>query len=297
MRRFVRTKELPVKPQTSAIFHEGAHYFPVFLHATIDQDHPVGHKRTFVEHEHDFYHIVLYTKGYGEFSMEGVFHPAQPGACVLTHPGQRHDFVSRWERAVYSEITFSYETSAGDHLNLSFEELLEIYTGSDLRLNSNLILPIDQMHVLRNLLSTSTDHLNSVHPLSSYHAQHGLAKIFSFLIKNAVVTQPTSFTDNRFERVKNYIEEHFFEQLSADELANLAGVSRGYFFREFKKLFAISPMAHQQAMRVEAAKTLLRTTLLRCNEIAWRVGFSDVYFFHRIFKKHTGITPNQFRKR
>lgn len=296
MRRFARTRQSDSTSQLSSLLYDQVYYRPVFLHAAIDQDHPVGHKKTFVEHAHDFYHIVLYTKGYGEYSREGVFHAAQPGTCVLTHPGQRHDFVSRWEGAVYSEITFSYENSQGVALNLPFKELIALYTGVHIHLNSNLILPIDQMHILRNLLSTSIDHLNSVHPFSTYYAQYGLTKIFNFLIRNAVSTQEASFTDSRFERVKNYIEEHYFKQLSANELANLAGVSKAYFFRTFKDLFGVSPLAHQQAIRIEAAKTLLSTTSLRCNEIAWRVGFNDVYFFHRIFKKHTGITPIQFRK-
>ena len=208
MRRFVRTREPQSIPQASSILCDGVNYTPVFLHTTVDQDHPVGHKRTFVEHAHDFYHIVLYTKGYGKYSREGVFYSAQPGTCVLTHPGQRHDFVSRWERAVYSEITFAYESPQGEFLNLSFEQLLSLHMGTDVHLISNPTLSIEQMHILRNLLLTSIDHLNSTHPFSQYHAQYGLAKIFSFLIKNAVSTRPDRFVDDRFERVKSYIENY-----------------------------------------------------------------------------------------
>jgi AraC-like DNA-binding protein len=120
--------------------------------------------------------------------------------------------------------------------------------------------------------------------------------IFNFLIENAVLTQQKLFPEDHIERAKEYIEEHYFDQISIDELAKIASVSRGYFFRKFKSQFHVSPLAYQQAIRIEAAKTLLKTTVLRCNEIAWRVGFSDVYFFHRIFKKHIGLTPVQYRK-
>ncbi len=291
----MRIKKPEAMPQASSVFWNGDSFAPVFWHATVDQDRPVGSRKTFVEHIHDYYHIVLYTKGRGQYSKEGIFHPTEPGTCVLIYPGQRHDFVSRWERAVYSEISFSYKNKKGQSLQIPFEDLLSLHVGTEVRLIPQLKFSVDQMHILRNLFLTLTDHLNSTHPFSIFHAHNELTKIFSFLLENAVAVREDPFTDDRFERVKNYIEEHYFKPLSIDELAKLAGFSRGYFFRAFKEMFDISPVAYQQNIRIEAAKTLLKTTPLRCNEVAHRVGFSDVYFFHRVFKKHTGVTPNQFR--
>ena len=295
MIRFVRIKNPDSKPQASSIFWNEVRYTPVFWHTTIDQDRPIGSRRTFIEHKHDYYHIVLYTKGHGQYSQDGVFYTAEPGTCVLTYPGLRHDFVSRWEKAVYSEITFSYKHKKGQSLKIPFEELLSLHAGAEVHLTPQLKFSLDQIQILRNLFLTLTDHLNSAHPFSTFHAHNELTKIFSFLLENALAPQEDSVLDDRFERVKNYIEEHYFKPLSIDELAKLAGFSRGYFFRAFKEMFDISPLAYQQNIRIEAAKTLLKTTPLRCNEVAYRVGFSDVYFFHRIFKKHTGVTPNQFR--
>lgn len=295
MKRYVQTKKPNTHPQAASVVHDTTQYTPVFLHATIDQTHPVGHKKTFAEHKHDFYHLVLYTKGHGEYSMQGSFHPAQPGTCVLIHPGQHHDFVSRWEHSVYSEITFAYQSASGTALRASFEKLLSSYTGMNISLKDKIVLPMDQTHILRNLLMTLVEHLTAPHQLSEYHAQHNLAMIFNFLITTAVATEQKLFPQSRFERVKGHIEENYLEQISVDEMAKVAGVSKGYFFREFKKQFGVSPLAYQQVIRIEAAKTLLKTTTLRCNEIAWRVGFSDVHFFHRIFKKHTNQTPVQFR--
>lgn len=296
MKYFVQTKKTQTQPQIASIIHETVQYTPVFLHAAIDQTHPVGHKRTFVEHKHDFYHIVLYTKGYGEYSMNGSFYAAQPGTCVLIHPSQQHDFVSRWKQSVYSEITFSYEDTNDQPLCIPFDKLLAIYMGIDISMTANITLSMDQMYVLRNALMVLIDHLGSAHLVSEYHAQYDLARIFNFLIGTAVSMEQKQFPEARLERAKRYIEEHYFERICVDELAKFAGISKGYFFREFKSKFGVSPLAHQQLIRIEAAKTLLKTTVLRCNEVAWRVGFSDVYFFHRVFKKHIGLTPVQYRK-
>ena len=151
--------------------------------------------------------------------------------------------------------------------------------------------------MLKNLLIQITDYLNSGRESSVYYAHRTLAHIFDFLIEHCAKHQPSEMIDDRFFRTRMWIEEHYLETLEADELARMAGVSKGYFFRAFKKAFGIAPLAYQQQLRVEAAKTLLKATSLCCNEIAPRVGFTDVYFFHRIFKKHTGLTPNQYRKK
>lgn len=296
MKRFVKIRKATSQPQVISVSDQSVQYIPTFLHATIDQTHPVGNKKTFVEHAHNFYHIVLYTGGRGEYSMDGIFLTAEPGTCVLIHPGEPHDFVSRRKKTTYSEITFSFDASDGRALCVSFEELLSLYMGTTVTLGTKSLLSADQMHVLHNFLVRATDHLASADPFSEYHAQYDLTMIFNFLITNIALTTQVSFSEASFERAKEYIEMHYFDQLSMDKLAKIAGVSKGYFFRGFRKRFGVSPLAHQQVIRVEAAKTLLKTTSLRCNEIAIRIGFNNVYFFHRIFKKHVGQTPIQFRK-
>ena len=63
----------------------------------------------------------------------------------------------------------------------------------------------------------------------------------------------------------------------------------------FTRTFRVSPITYQQNLRLEAAQTLLRSTPLRCNEIAHRIGYTNVYYFHRLLKKKTGLTPRQYR--
>jgi AraC-like DNA-binding protein len=96
--------------------------------------------------------------------------------------------------------------------------------------------------------------------------------------------------------VRLWIEQHYLEPVSMEQAARIAGVSKSYFFRGFKKTFSITPLAYQQKLRLEAAKTLLRATSLTCSQVADRAGFTDVFFFHRIFKKSTGQTPRQYRQ-
>lgn len=73
-------------------------------------------------------------------------------------------------------------------------------------------------------------------------------------------------------------------------------MSTGDLFRAFKKAYGQPPLAYQQQLRLEAAKTLLRATALRCHEVAIRCGYGNIQFFHRLLKRATGVPPGQYRK-
>ncbi|MCE5185610.1 MAG: AraC family transcriptional regulator [Planctomycetaceae bacterium] len=297
MRRFVRIKKLPERPQIASIYSGSAIFRPIMLHATIDQDRAVGSRLTFSEHVHDFYHIVLYTKGQGWYSKKGRFLPAEPGTCVLVHPGQRHEFVTRRQTAVYSELTFSYETDTQQTLKLPFAKLLSLYSGMDTTLFEDSILSAENRQSLSNLMVQAVDYLNSSRPSSGYYVHRTLAHILDFLMEYCT-QKPLDppIVDDRFSRIRLWLEEHYLEPVTMNQLAQMAGVTKSYFFRAFKKAFGMPPLAYQQMLRIEAAKTLLRATSLSCGEVAFRAGFTDVLFFHRIFKRNTGSTPKQFRR-
>ena len=297
MRRHVRIKKPDRIPQAGTIWADQYKFWPIFWHTAIDQDRPVGIKSTFSEHTHNFYHIVLYTKGKGHYLKEGRLENAAPGRCVLIHPGQRHDFASRMETAVYSEITLTYENQQGQNCLLSFDEILSGISGTTIAIKEPITLPEEDRNIFHNYLVQMTDYLESARPDSLYYAHWTLELIFNFLIKHCCRQNTLDFYDDRFVRLRMWIEEHYAETLSMDDMAQRIGLSKGSLFRGFKTVVGIPPVAYQQKLRIEAAKTLLKTTSLRCNEIAYRVGFKDVYFFHRIFKKHAGLAPNQYRKK
>ena len=296
MKRYVRIKEGDILPQFCGIYTGNNYYRPVFLHTTIDQDRPVGSRATFRQHIHNFYHLVLYTQGKGEYFHHDHYFPAKPGTCVLISPGQRHDFISRRKTAVYSELTFSYVNREDQPLTLSFEKVLSLYSGLNVSLPENLQFSTEDRKSLLSCLTQLIDYLNSGQNLSTYYAHRTLGQIFDSLIENRVDTTHPEPIDDRFVRARMWIEKHCLENFSIKEPAKCAGVSEGYFYRAFKKFFGMTPIRYQQQLRIEAAKTLLKATSLKCNEISFRVGFTDVYYFHRVFKKHTGITPKNYRK-
>ncbi len=97
--------------------------------------------------------------------------------------------------------------------------------------------------------------------------------------------------------VVEYVLENFAEQISAEKLAEQIGLSVSQFNRRFKKLFGIAPMQFVLRARVNAARTLLSKEKASLGEIALECGFYDQGQFGRIFKRETGLTPGEYRKR
>ncbi|ANY65600.1 hypothetical protein BBD42_03350 [Paenibacillus sp. BIHB 4019] len=93
-----------------------------------------------------------------------------------------------------------------------------------------------------------------------------------------------------------YIHEHYTKPVTMVQLADLLGCSISYMHRLFKAEVGKSPNEYIIGKRMEQAQQYLLTTQLNLREIAESVGYSDVYYFSRLYKKQFGISPLQARK-
>lgn len=300
MQRYLQTRRSgEALPGALVILHEQEAYTPAIIHAAVDQDRPVGDIGTFGEHTHDLYHIVLYTQSSGFYLKGGEKYAAQPGTLVIVSPGEPHDFVSQRRSSVYSEVTFSLATTAGKVLTLPLEKVLKSYTGVSGQIPNELQLPKVAAQELVILMIQIVDYLQSPSSMSGFYAQRALAGVFDTIVTHCyteTIQGGPLARDNPILRVKQYIDEHYAEPITAEDLASMSHCSKGHLFRAFKRAFRVSPLAYHQDLRFEAAQKLLRFTSLRCYEIAQRVGFANVYYFHRQFKKRLGMTPRRYRQ-
>lgn len=81
-----------------------------------------------------------------------------------------------------------------------------------------------------------------------------------------------------------------------DEIAQICGVSEGYFRKLFREYSGVNPIEFRQKHRIEKAKQLLLLDTHSIGEIADELHFSDIYHFSKTFKKITGISPQKYAK-
>ncbi len=101
----------------------------------------------------------------------------------------------------------------------------------------------------------------------------------------------------RFIDVKRYIESHFHERIHLRQLAEIACMSVPYFCAGFKKYFGFSAIEYLVLLRMQHASFLLRDVNMNITEVAEAVGYDDIYYFSRLFKKHHGASPRHYRRR
>lgn len=103
--------------------------------------------------------------------------------------------------------------------------------------------------------------------------------------------------DEKIQRIQDYLQHYFNAQFTVDELALRAGMSTRNFTRRFKQATSETPLNYLHKLRINCAKTLLETDFKSIQQVCYEIGYEDVPFFRRIFKRYTGMTPGDYRKR
>ncbi len=98
------------------------------------------------------------------------------------------------------------------------------------------------------------------------------------------------------EQIITEIQEHYTENITMTELAKKYGISVGYLSSLIKENVGLSYSDYVTARRIQKAKELLEDERLSMEQIAEQTGFRDHFYFIKVFKKHTGITPGKYRK-
>ena len=94
-----------------------------------------------------------------------------------------------------------------------------------------------------------------------------------------------------------YIDSHFNENINLNALSDLCNLSISRFSHLFKDVTGTSAIQYINDLRVSKASMYLNTTSLSISDIALKIGFDDAAYFSRIFKKITGISPSDYRKK
>lgn len=117
--------------------------------------------------------------------------------------------------------------------------------------------------------------------------RRALAEYRAFFIsrENGVVAQ-----------AKQYVAQHFAEDISLNQIAKQVCLSPAYFSTLFKAETGCSFIKYLQRVRMEHAKKMLKSTKIRISDIAQAVGYHDLKFFNKVFLTETTVTPSEYRK-
>jgi transcriptional regulator GlxA family with amidase domain len=104
-------------------------------------------------------------------------------------------------------------------------------------------------------------------------------------------------SDDRIRQIEDYLRQHFARSVTIDVLAARVGMSPRNFIRRFKNATGRLPGAYIQMLRMSFAKEMLEDGGTPIQNISSKIGYEDMAFFRSLFRRHTGMTPGEYRSR
>jgi YesN/AraC family two-component response regulator len=116
------------------------------------------------------------------------------------------------------------------------------------------------------------------------------------MVANQVAVRGEHSEPAHITRAREFIEAHHSEDISLETVAQAVHMSTFYFCKQFKKGTGLSFTDYLGRVRVEKAKQMLLNPNARVSEVAFDAGFQSITHFNRIFKKHAGQAPTEYRE-
>ncbi|RPE07908.1 helix-turn-helix domain-containing protein [Chitinophaga lutea] len=113
----------------------------------------------------------------------------------------------------------------------------------------------------------------------------------------AIFTGQKQHGDTMVQQAQAYIENNIDEKISVEGLSSKFATGRRNFDRRFIRATGNTPVEYAQRVKIESAKKALESTRKTVNEVMYEVGYSDVKAFREVFRKITGLSPQEYKNR
>jgi AraC family transcriptional regulator len=254
--------------------------------------------------------IVLIEDGFGQLLMDGIVYEMSRGAFVYIPSGTRH----RWESSVKQPMVhrctyfdwFRFDRPAlvyeNDYFCFDEQEFRQELVSADPMSNITTFQTVPDVDPWIKRFDRFT-FVAEEHNIQTLLERQGHFQLFlkQFL---QLTIHPDRTPDPRIRSASDWIDEcvnsglfHLKWDVHIGELAERFGVSRGYFHALFKEEIGLSPKNYWNQKILEAAERDLKFTDLTVTNIADKYAFSSVHYFSRMFSRHKGIPPLEFRRR
>ncbi len=245
-------------------------------------------KFSYDRHTHDEYALGVIEEGVQIFTHKGKSWTAPAGSIITVNPDEVHD-----GRAL-SESGYRYRMLYLDPELI--QEILKEHEG--IREKLFFREPRIENSDLAGNLSRILNHLEKLDCREQLEAEALLYPLIAELFSTHAAgtgSRPMKKSTLSVERTLEYIKSRASSNISLEELADIAGLSRFHFLRVFKEATGCSPHFFQIQKRLQIARQeIIRGSTLR--DAALNAGFSDQSHLSRRFKAAFGMTPGQFQK-
>lgn len=240
-----------------------------------------------VQHTHNCSELFYVIEGQGRFLIENKTYPVSVNDLVIVNPNVLHTEVS----LNASPLRYIVLGVEGLELTASTEEDNTNFCIINFRNIKDTIL-----HHLQNMLS-EIEYQKPGYEIICQDLMEILIVLLGRQTNFSTMLTPVSKKTSRLcGAAKRYIDSHYQENITLDQLAEVCHVSKYHLAHAFTEEYGVSPINYLISKRLEEAEHLLRTTDFSLSLISNTTGFSSSSYFAQIFRKQKGMSPTEFRK-
>ncbi len=270
---------------------QGTFNFPIAYYH-VESSHP-HYQMSY--HWHPEYEVIRILEGNFQLTLNGSSYHATEGDVILIQGGTLHGGIP--ENCIYECIVFDIKLLLSN--NKLCNKLIQKLIQDEVTFSP--LLPKESFFLI-NIVHDLFMAMHSKNTGYEFVTQGKLYSLFGFLYEAQLIKEDTSKPTassqqiKRFKEVLDYIENHYSEQITLEDMSKVAGLSPRYLCRFFRKMTQRTPTDYLNYFRIECACELLTNQELSITDIALSCGFNDISYFIKFFRRSKGITPKQFQK-
>lgn len=235
-------------------------------------------------HTHSYMELFYIVGGRGQFLIQDQLYPVNVNNLVIINPNVVHTEVS------LNAQPLEYIVLGIEGLELTASEQ---YNGQFAILDH--FESVEISGCLRNILREKRQRKTGYEDVCQAYLEILIIRLMRSTALT-VLTEPQSTSGNRqCAAVRRYIDLHFKEPLTLDQLAEEAHMNKYYLSHAFKREFGVSPINYMISRRIEESKYLLAETDLSMSQIAQLLGFSSLSYFSQVFRRSQAVSPMEYR--
>ncbi|PZE22774.1 AraC family transcriptional regulator [Paenibacillus xerothermodurans] len=239
------------------------------------------------DHHHAIHQILYALEGEGSITLDGRQYEFKQDTAALIVPHSNHSVFSESKLTL---LVLAFEDTAIDSFARSGLLHTSFPTSAFLQLSP--FAAADLRQLLRKMLFEQT------HPdaLGRWAQQIYILEILLVLARTSQSATITDSNSLRAERIRSYIDTHFFAPLTAGDIAARLGMGARHVNNIFKEHYRITPIQYLTEVRIGLAKKLLAETDKDIASVCFEVGYETLPTFYRAFKNIVKMSPNMFRQ-
>lgn len=233
-----------------------------------------------------YYYLICVIDGQGTFIQNGQTYLLRKNDIFCLFPQVTHEYYTVPEEPLH-KIFFAFDGKKALHLL----ERIGLRPHSP---HASNVLSAETIELLEQFMELASEADAPNTDLAR------LSVFYQIWDRFAASAAPSPTDDERavtwMQKGLEYMDIHYAEGISVERVSEYVGVNRTHFTKQFHKIYGTTPIQYIQNLKMNEAKLLLEQTSYTLSEIASSIGFPDLFSFSKAFKKHSGISPTQYRK-